>query len=63
MSLKKEDLLSDKKDGYYKEQIYNELNALINYTRNGSIEDMDISEFIGDEMSKKIKKLHEEIER
>ncbi|MBQ9279972.1 MAG: YdcF family protein [Clostridia bacterium] len=63
MSFTKEDLLGEKKEGYYKKQIYNELNALINYSRNGSIADAEIEEFVGKETAKRIKKMHEEIER
>ncbi len=31
---------------YYKKQIENECQAIINYSRNGSIEDVDLSEFL-----------------
>lgn len=39
---------------YYKKQIENELAAIVNYTRNGSIEDCDISEFVGKKIAKHI---------
>ena len=47
---------------YYRKQIENELDAIINYTRNGSIEDCDISEVIDSQIAKKIEKKHNEIE-
>lgn len=49
---------------YYRKQIENELNAIVNYTRNGSIEDCDIREFVGEEFAKKIeKKMNQEVEK
>lgn len=59
LTFSKEDML---KSEYYKKQIENELDAIINYTRNGSIEDCDISDVIDEKMAKQIKEKHEEIE-
>lgn len=59
LTFSREDML---KSEYYKKQIENELDAIINYTRNGSIEDCDISEVIDEKLAKKIKEKHEEIE-
>ena len=39
---------------YYSEQFRNELNAIINYTRNRSIEDMDIEEVLSPERAQEI---------
>lgn len=55
----KEDILNSE---YYRKQIENELDAIINYTRNGSIEDCDISEVVSNEVCKKIEARHSEIE-
>lgn len=55
----KEDML---KSEYYKKQIENELDAIINYTRNGSIEDCDISDVIDEKIAKQINEKHKEIE-
>jgi len=41
---------------YYRKQIENELNAIVNYTRNGSIEDCDIQEFVSEEFAKRIER-------
>ena len=59
LSLCKEDILNSE---YYRKQIENEINAIINYTRNGSIEDCDISEVVGKELAKKIEAKHNPIE-
>ena len=58
MEFTKEDLLSDKRGGYYRTQIYNELNAMINYSRNGSIADVDIQEVVGKKVAHQIEALH-----
>lgn len=47
----KESLMSN---GYYNQQFKNELDAIINYTRNGSIADMDIEEVLPPEIVKQI---------
>ena len=46
---------------YYRKQIENELNAIVNYTKNGSIEDCEIQEFVGEELAKKIEKKSQEV--
>ena len=60
VTLAKEEMLNSE---YYKKQIENELNAIVNYTRNGSIEDCDISEFLEQKLVKQIEKKHNNIER
>lgn len=47
---------------YYRRQIENELDAIINYTRKGSIEDCDISLVVGEEMAKEIERRQIEVE-
>lgn len=59
INFSKEDMINNE---YYRKQIENELDAIINYTRNGSIEDCDISEVIDSQVAKKIEKKHNEIE-
>ena len=39
---------------YYKTQISRECNAIINYSKNGSIADLDLEEFLPEEIAKKI---------
>lgn len=48
---------------YYRKQIENELNAIVNYTRNGSIEDCDIANLVSPKVAKVIKNKHEDIDR
>lgn len=48
---------------YYRKQIENELNAIVNYTRNGSIEDCNIEEIIDEKFAKRIKSKHANIDR
>ncbi len=47
----KEGMLSNQ---YYREQIERELDAIINYSRNGTIEDVDIAEAVDKKFAKKI---------
>lgn len=48
---------------YYRKQIENELNAIVNYTRNGSIEDCDIGNLVSPKIAKAIKNKHADIDR
>lgn len=41
---------------YYMQQFRNELSAIINYTRNGSVSDLDVEDVLGDERTNEIMK-------
>ena len=51
----KEDILNSE---YYRTQIENELNAIVNYTKNSSIEDCDIAEVVDKKTAKRIEDKH-----
>lgn len=53
----KNDLMSS---AYYMQQFRNELNAIVNYTRNGSIADLNVEDVLGAERTKKMEeKMHD----
>lgn len=52
ISFKKEDLMQDQ---YYMQQFRNELNAIVNYSRNRSISDLDIEDVLTPEAATRIK--------
>ena len=57
----KNDLMSS---AYYMQQFRNELNAIVNYTRNGSIADLNVEDVLGAERTKKMKKkMHDRDEK
>ncbi len=51
LTFTKESLMSN---NYYNQQFKNELNAIVNYTRNGSISDMDIENVLSPEKAEEI---------